>query len=111
MKRARRKAPQRVIRTWRQAKNLLEGWRRECANLRVELRRPRAIDAVPIDFLGGEPVAPAGEGTRRFHGRLIYFTGADLTIRRPSGAILVIDHYEIAALSDGKRRIEPTLRT
>ncbi len=30
-----------------------------------------------------------------------------MTIRRPSGAILVIDNYEIVALSDRKTRFEP----
>jgi hypothetical protein len=34
----------------------------------------------------------------------IYFTNADLTIRRPSGAILVIDRYEVGSISDGKTR-------
>ncbi len=30
----------------------------------------------------------------------------DVTIRRPSGAILIIDNYEIAAISDSKTRLE-----
>jgi len=37
---------------------------------------------------------------------LIYFTEDDVTIRRSSGAILVIDSYEIATISDGKTRFE-----
>jgi hypothetical protein len=49
----------------------------------------------------------ATQGTRTFQGRLIFFTRADVTIRRPSGAILFIDNYEIAAISDGKTRFEP----
>jgi hypothetical protein len=36
--------------------------------------------------------------------RTIYFTNADLTMRRPSGAILVIDRYEVGSISDGKTR-------
>ncbi len=28
-------------------------------------------------------------------------------MRRPSGAILVIDRYEVVAISDGKTRFEP----
>jgi hypothetical protein len=28
-------------------------------------------------------------------------------IRRPSGAILVVDNYEIVAISDGKTQSEP----
>jgi hypothetical protein len=30
-----------------------------------------------------------------------------VTVRRPSGAILVIDNYEIIAMSDEKKRFEP----
>jgi hypothetical protein len=30
-----------------------------------------------------------------------------VTVRRPSGAILVIDNYEIIAMSDGMKRFEP----
>ncbi len=85
----------------------METWRRECGNVQVELKRPRAIDIVPIDFIRGEPVEREGPAKQKFSGRLIYFTRADVTFRRPSGAILVIDNYEIAALSDGKSRFEP----
>ena len=65
------------------------------------------IDAVPIDFVSGEPVEREGKPTTTFRGQLIYLTNADLTIRRPSGAILVIDRYEVIAVSDGKTRLEP----
>ena len=61
----------------------------------------------PIDFLRAEPVKDEGPAKRKFRGRLIYYTSADVTIRRPSGAILVIDNYELAALSDNKSRLEP----
>jgi hypothetical protein len=91
----------------------LERWRRNLTNLSVELKRPRVIDVVPIDFLRGEPAVPGGpaerEGrpTRKFRGRLIFFTHSDITIRRPSGAILVIDTYEVVAIADGNTRFEP----
>ena len=105
--RRRGKARPRVIRTWSKARAQLKRWRCDAANLHVELKRPRVIDVVPIDFLRGEPVEQVGEPTTKFRGRLIFHTGDDITIRRPSGAILVIDLYEIAALSDGKTRVEP----
>ncbi len=107
MKRAKTRLPRRIIRSWKQGRALLERWRRDCANVSVELKRPRSIDVVPIDFLRGEPAGREGPARLKFCGRLIYHTGADVTIRRPSGAILVIDIYEIAALSDGKTRLEP----
>ncbi len=43
---------------------------------------------------------------RRFRGQVIYITSADVTLRRPSGAILVIDNYEIACMSDGNTRFD-----
>ena len=46
----------------------------------------------------------------RFRGKPIYFTHDDLTIRRRSGTILVIDSYEIVAISDGKTRLERRYR-
>ena len=75
--------------------------------VQVELNQPRAIDPLPIDLTTGEPAERKGKPQQRFQGQLIYFTSADVTIRRPSGAILVIDNYEIEAISDGKRRFEP----
>ena len=102
-----RKSRQRIIRTWSKAQAQLKRWRSEAANLHVELKRPRVIDVVPIDFLRGEPAEQAGEPTTKFRGRLIFYTKDDITIRRPSGAILVIDLYEIASLSDSKACVEP----
>jgi hypothetical protein len=96
-----------TIRSWKQAKALLEQWRRNLANVNVELKRPRVIDVVPIDFVSGEPVEREGTPTNRFRGQVVYFTNADVTVRRLSGAILVIDSYEIIAMSDGKKRFEP----
>ena len=86
---------------------MLERWRRKLIQVQVELRRPRVIDATSIDFVSGEPVERAGTPGKRFRGQLIYFTSADVTIRRPSGAILVIDTYELVAVSNGKTRYEP----
>jgi hypothetical protein len=105
--RPRRKARLRIITSWKKAQAQLKRWRSVTANLSVELKRPRVIDVVPIDFLRGEPVEQAGEPTSKFRGRLIFYTTADITIRRPSGAVLVIDLYEIAALYDTRTRIQP----
>ena len=107
MKRTRQKQPEKTILNWRQGRAQLERWRRNLATVGVRLKRPRVIDVVPIDFVSGEPVERQGNPSRTFRGRLIYFTNADMTIRRPSGAILVVDNYEIVSISDGKLRFEP----
>lgn len=107
MKRTKQKPKKRTVRSWKQARSALESWRRDLAILQVELKQPRVIEALPIDFIGGEPVEREGKPTRRFRGELIYFTKDDVTIRRPSGAILVVDTYEVASLSDRKTRVEP----
>ena len=104
---ARRKHRRKTIHSWKDARPLLEHWREDLKTLTIELRQPRVIDAVPIDFVGGEPVEHEGKTTTTFRGRLIYFTNADLTIRRPSGAILVIDRYEVITVSDGRTWLEP----
>jgi len=103
----RAKQERRSIQSWKQARPLLERWRKDLRTLTVELKQPRVIDVVPIDFVSGEPVKREGKPTKKIRGQLIYFTNADLTIRRPSGAILVIDRYEVVAISDGKMRFEP----
>jgi hypothetical protein len=107
MTRAKPKAQGKTVRGWREAGALLERWRKELKTLTVELKQPRVIDLVPIDFMSGEPVEREGKPKKEFRGQLIYITNADLTIRRPSGAILVIDRYEVVAISDGKMRFEP----
>jgi hypothetical protein len=96
-----------TVRRWQQAKALLEQWRRDLANINVELKRPRVIDVVPIDVVSGELVGREGAPTNRFRGQVAYFTNADVTVRHSSGAILVIDNYEIAALSVRQKRFEP----
>lgn len=103
----RAKQERRSIQSWKQARPLLERWRKDLRTLTVELKQPRVIDVVPIDFVSGEPVKREGKPTKKIRGQLIYFTNADLTIRRPSGAILVVDNYELVAISDGKTRFEP----
>ncbi len=107
MTRAKEKAHGRTVRGWREARTLLERWRKDLKTLTVELKQPRVIDLVPIDFVSGEPVEREGKPTKSLRGQLIYFTNADLTIRQPSGAILVIDRYEVVAISDGKTRFAP----
>lgn len=107
MKHTKQKVRRKAAHSWRQAKPLFGRWRKNLAHVQVELKRPRVIDVVPIDLLGGEPVDREGKPTHKFRGQLVYFTSDDLTIRRPSGAILVIDNYEIVAISDGKKRFEP----
>ncbi len=107
MKRAKRKAQGKTVRGWREARTLLERWRKDLKTLTVELKQPRVIDLVPIDCVSGEPFEREGKPTKRLRGQLIYFTNADLTIRSPSGAILVIARYEVVAISDGKTRFVP----
>lgn len=59
---------QRTIQSWKQARAPLERWRKELKTLAVELKRPRVIDVVPIDFVGGEPVEYKGAPTQEFWG-------------------------------------------
>lgn len=108
MKRAKQKPRRKTIRSWKQAKGLLERWRKNLTTVAVELKQPRVIGVEPIDFVGGERVERKGEAKKTFRGQLIYFTDADVTIRRPSGALMVIDSYEFVAISNGKTRFEPT---
>ena len=108
MTRAKRKQRRRRIQNWKSASLLLERWRKNLANVRVELKQPRAIALAPIDFVSGEQVEREGTPTKTFRGQLICFTNADVTIRRVSGAILVIDRYEVVAISDGKTRFQPS---
>ena len=107
MKRKKQGAHGKILRGWREARALLERWRKDLKTLTVELKQPRVIDVVPIDFVSGEAVEREGKPTKSLRGQLIFFTNADLTVRRPSGAILVIDRYEVVAISDGKTRFEP----
>ena len=107
MTRSKRKAQRRTVRGWREATGLLNRWRKDLKTLTIELKQPRVIDVAPIDFVSGEPVEREGKPTKKFRGHLIYFTNDDVTVRRPSGPILVIDRYEVVAISDGNARFEP----
>jgi len=107
MTRAQQTQRRETILSWKSARPFFDHWRKELKTLTVELKEPRVIDAVPIDSVSGEPIEREGRPTTTFQGRLIYFTNSDLTMRRPSGAILVIDRYEVIAVSDGKTRFEP----
>ena len=89
MTRAQRTQRRKTIHSWKNAEPLLQRWRRDLKTLAVE------------------PVEREGKPTTTFRGQLLYITNADLTLRRPSGAILVIDRYEVIAVSDGKTRFEP----
>jgi len=93
---------------WKQARPLLEQWRRDLIEVDVDLKQPRVIDPTSTDSASGEPIELEGSTANRFRGQVVYFTDADVALRCPSGAILVIDNYEIAAISDGKNRFELT---
>jgi len=107
MTRAPRRQRRKTIHSWKSARPFLEHWRKDLKTLAAELKQPRFIDAIPIDFVSGEAVERERKPTRAFRGQLIYSTNADLTMRCPSGAILVIDHYDVIAVSDRKTRLEP----
>jgi hypothetical protein len=107
MTRVTQRQRRKTIQSWKGATPRLECWRKDLKTLTVELKQPRVIDVVPTDFVSGEPVEREGTPTNKFRGQLLYLTNADLTIRRPSGAIMVIDRYEVVAISDEKTRFEP----
>ena len=107
MTRVKQRLRRKTIQSWKGATPRLERWRKDLKTLTVELKQPRVIDVVPTDFVSGEPVEREGTTTKKFRGQLLYLTNADLTMRRPSGAILVIDLYEVVAISDEKTRFEP----
>ena len=97
----------RTVQGWRKAAAVLERWRRNLVTVAVRLKRPRVIDIAPVDYVSGEPLSPEGIPKQRFKGKLVFFTPDDVTLRRPSGALLVIDTYELESLSDGKTRVVP----
>lgn len=97
-----------IIRGWRRARPVLERWRKQLKPVTVILRTPRVIGAVPIDLETGDPVDESGKARTRFQAEVVYHTAADLTLHLPRGALVVVDTYELAAISDGHTRIEPT---
>jgi hypothetical protein len=97
----------RTVQGWRKAAATLERWRRNLTRVEVRLKRPRVIDIVPVDYLSGEPSSREGIPQQRFQGKLVFFTKDDATLRRPAGALLIIDTYEVESLTDGKTRVVP----
>lgn len=77
-----------TIRSWKQAHAPLERWRRELVSVEVTLKRPRVASVAPLDFLSRELIEREGKPTDRFRGHVIYFTNADVTVRRPSGVMM-----------------------
>jgi hypothetical protein len=95
-----------TVGSWRQAQPLLEQWRRDLVEVDIMLKQPWAIGPISTDSASGEPIDGNGKTENRFRGQIIYFTDADVIVRRPSGEILVLGSYEIAAMSDEKNRFE-----
>jgi hypothetical protein len=93
------------VSSWTQARPLLEQWRRGLVEVDIELKQPRIIEPLPTDSASGEPIEN-GSAVGRFRGEVVYFTDADAMVRLRSGAMLVLDKDEIAAMSDGKNRFE-----
>src|SRR5215467_14182840 len=93
MTRAQQTQRRETILSWKSARPFFDHWRKELKTLTVELKEPRVIDAVPIDSVSGEPIERERRPTTTFQRRLIYFTNSNLTMRRPSKTILVIDRY------------------
>jgi hypothetical protein len=91
---------------WKQARPLLEQWRRELSEVDVLLKQPRIVDPSLLDSASGEPLEN-GNVVSRFRGQVVFFTDADVMIRLPSGAMPVLDKDEIASMSDGKNRLAP----
>ena len=96
---------EKLVDSWKQARPLLEQWRRELKEVEVELKQPRVIDPLLTDSASGEPIENGG-AVGRFRGQVVYFTDADAMVRLPSGAMTVLDKDEIAVMSDGKNRFE-----
>jgi len=87
----------------------LERWRKDLKTLTVELKQPRVIDLVPIDFVSGEPVEREGKPAKRLRGQLITLRRR-LTIRLRLGD-LVIDRYEVVASRMARRASSHSRRT
>lgn len=97
----------RTVEGWKKARPVLEAWRQKLTDVRVLLKNPRAVDITPIDFATGEPVAAHQALKKKFKAKLIFFTKDDATLRRPSGAVLMLDTYELESLTDGKTCVLP----
>jgi hypothetical protein len=91
---------------WKEARPLLDQWRRDLTEVDFELKQSRVIDPVSTDCASGECIEGVVRATNQFRGQIVYFTDTDVTVRRPSGAMLVLNNCEITAVSDGKIRLE-----
>jgi hypothetical protein len=89
---------------WRLGRQLLDRWRKELTEVAIELNYPKVVDPLLADSASGEPID--GEGAvKRFRGQVIYFTDKAVTVRRPSGSILVLENDEILDVSDGQDHV------
>jgi hypothetical protein len=97
----------RTVHGWRKARGQLERWRKDLTTVSVVLKTPRVIDINPVNFITGEPVEQLGKAQKKFSGKLIHFTADDAILRRPSGALLVVDTYEMESLTAAGARVIP----
>jgi hypothetical protein len=67
MTHAQRKQQRKAIHSWKNARPLLERWRKDLKMLTIELKQPRVIDTVPIDFVSGSR-SKARESRQRHSG-------------------------------------------
>ena len=90
---------------WKLERLLLDRWRRELTEIDIELRHPKGVNPLLADSASGEPID--GEGAvKQLRGQVIYFTDNAVTVRRPSGSILVLENDEILDVSDGQDHVD-----
>ena len=90
---------------WKLGRLLLDRWRRDQSEVNIELKRPTAIDPMLAESASGEPVDGNG-AVKQLCGQVIYVTDDAVTVRRPSGAILVLDNDQILNVSGGQDEID-----
>src|SRR5438128_10888226 len=93
---------EKTIDGWKEARPLLEQWRRDLAEVDFELKQPRVIDPVSTDSASGESIEREGNTSNRFRGQVVYLTDAEVTVRGSAGGMLVIGNDEIVAVTVGK---------
>ena len=94
-----------LVDRWKQARPLMEQWRRDLTEVDIELKQPKLIDPLLANTASGEQID--GEGmAKQFRAEVIYVTDADVTVRRSVGAILVLEKDEIVAMTDGQNHLE-----
>src|ERR1700674_1706627 len=91
---------EKALEGWKEARPLLEQWRRELVEVDFELKQSRVFAAVLTSSAWRETIE--ANTAHRIRGQVGSFTDTEVTVRRPSGAMLVLDNNEIAAGSDGK---------